>query len=152
MIIIRSHRIVLPIAVFVSLLIMLAIASFFTATNWVFLKVNETVPFAEVTVPADPDETKCEFSNYSIRPVYYGSRFSVEKWENDGWDALSWPEGLRYDLGISMIRPFSTVERKYPTSLFAENHGAGLYRIVQDVWVGDNQNAARQVYCEFTIS
>jgi hypothetical protein len=149
----------LPIAVAFLILIVLGIVSFFTATNWVFLTTNEPVlsqaiaPTPGSALATDPAGIKCKLTNYSIRPVYYGARFSVEKWVEDRWEEVPTPEGLRFTLGIAVVRPFSSVELFYPASLFSESSGDGLYRIMQDVWVGDSRNARKHaLYCQFTVS
>jgi hypothetical protein len=155
----RIPKIFLPIAVVVSILIVLCVVSFFTATNWVFLTTKEAVlsrgtaitPGPAIT--ANPTGVKCKLTNYSIRPVYYGARFSIEKWVEDRWEEVPAPEDLRFTLGISVVRPFSSVELFYPASLFTESSGDGVYRIVQNIWVGDSQNAKKYaLFCKFTVS
>jgi hypothetical protein len=155
----RFSKKFLPIVLAVSILIVLGIVSFFTATNWVFLTAKEpvlstgtaTTPGSGITT--DPAGIKCKLTNYAIRPVYYGARFSVEKWVEDRWEEMPAPEGLRFSLGISVVWPFSSVELFYPASLFTESSGDGLYRVVLNVWVGYPQNAKEHpLYCEFTVS
>jgi hypothetical protein len=149
----------IPIALAASILMVLGIISFFTATNWVFLTAKEPVmsPGTAITpgsaIITDPAGIKCKLTNYAIRPVYYGARFSVEKWVEDRWEEMPAPEGLRFDLGISIVRAFSSIELFYPASLFTGSSGDGLYRIRQNVWAGDAKNAAEHpLYCEFTVS
>jgi hypothetical protein len=155
----RFSKKFLPIVVVASILIVLGIISFFTATNWVFLTAKEPFMSTGTTmtpgsaIATDPAGIKCKLTNYAIRPVYYGVRFSVEKWVEDRWEEMPWPEGLHFSLGISVVWPFSPVELFYPASLFTASSGDGLYRIIQNIWVGDAKNATEHaLYCEFTVS
>jgi hypothetical protein len=155
----RVPKIFLPIGLTAFILIVLCIVSFFTATNWVFLTTKEPEPSVGTTITPESAVTKnlagikCKLTNYSIRPVYYEARFSIEKWVEDRWEEVPTPEDLRFSLGIEIVRPFSSVELFYPTSLFTESSGDGEYRIVQNVWVGDSQNAKKHaLYCKFTVS
>lgn len=154
----RNPKIILPIAAAVSILIIVSIVSFFTATNWIFLTTKEVVQLPGTTIPGSsmttqPAGIKCKFTNYSIRPIYYGARFSVEKWVEDRWEEVPAAENLRFTLGISVVMPFTSEDEFYPTSLFTETSGSGGYRIVQDVWVGDSKNAKEHaLYCKFTVN
>jgi hypothetical protein len=155
----RVSKIYLIVALIAFILIVLGTVSFFTATHWACLTTQEAVQSPGITTLPESDVTtewaglQCKLANYSIRPVYYGAQFSVEKWVADRWEELPAPEGLRFELGINNLRPFSSVERFYPTGLFTANSGEGLYRIKQNIWVGEHQKANEQaLYCQFTLS
>lgn len=148
----------LPVVVAVSILIIVSIVSFLTATNWVFLTTKEAVQFPGTTITpgssmtTQPSGIQCKLTNYSIRPVYYGTRFSVEKWVEDRWEEVPAPENLRFNLGISVVMPFSSADEFYPTSLFTETSGSGVYRIVLNTWAGDSRQAKQHaLYCKFTV-
>lgn len=155
----RHSKIFLAISGALFILIVLGTVSFFTATNWVSLTAKEmalsgvTAFTTESVTTAEPTGIKCKLTNYSIRPVYYGAYFSVEKWEGDRWEDVPAPEDLRFTLGILVVKPFSSTELFYPTGLFTGTTGGGAYRIVQEVWVGDSRTAKRhELYCDFTIN
>jgi hypothetical protein len=153
----RHPKIFLAISGALFILIVLGMVSFFTATNRVSLTAKEAAPAEESAfatgsaITTEPTGIQCNLANYSIRPVYYGARFSVEKWVEDRWEEVPAPEDLRFTLGILVVKPFSSTELFYPASLFTETTGGGAYRIVQDVWMGDSRTAKRhELYCEFT--
>ena len=109
----KVHKTFLSIALVVILLIVSGCVSFFTATNWVFLTTKNPVQSPGTATPPasvmtmEPEGITCKLTNYSIRPVYYGALFSIEKWVEDRWEELPVPEDLRFHLGISVVKPFS---------------------------------------------
>ncbi len=154
----RIRRLFLLIGLTVAVLIVLGIISFFTATNWVSLTIKGPwQPQAATITPESAITTglpgiKCKLTNYSVRPVDYGTDFSIEKWVEDRWEPVPVPEGFRFALGISVVMPFSSSELIYPTGWFTQSSGDGLYRIVQNVWVGDAKNANKHaLYREFSV-
>jgi hypothetical protein len=154
----RIRKIILPIALAVAVLIVLGIVYYFTTTNWVSLTIKgpwqpeTTAVTQESAVTTGLPGLKCKLTNYSVRLVEYGDIFSIEKWVEDQWEPLPVPKGFIFPLGISRVKPFSSVELFYSTGWFTHNSGDGLYRIAQNVWAGDSHNApGRPLYCQFTV-
>lgn len=154
----RVSKILTPIALTAFIMIVLGIISFFTATNWVFLTIKgpwiplETTVMPKETVCTELEGIICKLTNYSIRPVNYGTIFSIEKWLEDRWETVPVPKGFSFTLDIALIPPFSSIELYYPTGWFTQSSGDGLYRIKQNVWVGGSLNATEHpLYCKFTV-
>ena len=109
-------------------------------------------PMEAADTAGAPSGVECTLSNYSIRPVYYGHEFSVEKLDQSRWVPVPAPDNLRFELSIAVVQPLSSVKILYPTSLFTEPSGAGSYRIVQTVWTGTPATAKKHaLYCEFIV-
>lgn len=96
---------------------------------------------------------ECTLRNCSLRPIYYGHDFQVERWVDDRWETVKASQNFRYLLSIAMVWPLSSKSIPYPISLYADFSEDGLYRIVQTVWTGEAKNAIKYpLYCEFTVS
>jgi len=91
----------------------------------------------------------CTLKNASLQTVTYGKAFTVEQLVDGRWVKLDeLKRGVRFELGIETLLPFSSAALSFPISIYASFDHAGDYRVVYEV---RTKTSAYPLFCPFSV-
>jgi len=101
----------------------------------------------------------CRMVNPSVKYVYHGSEFHVERWNEAtaAWEHYDESKrDVNFTLPLYILGPFGRDTREYPVWLYSEDFAPGRYRVVKTVRCGGKSatydGEKMTLTCEFTIS
>lgn len=92
-----------------------------------------TMETAQAHYPPDVEEIGLVIQNSSSEEMFYGKHFTLEKYEEDVWRIVPFPEGAAFIEIALIVPPGEKAEEAVSMSLFNQPLEEGTYRIVKQI-------------------
>ena len=101
----------------------------------------------------------CRMVNPSVKYIYHGSEFHVERWDETAavWEVYDESSrDVNFTVPLYVLGPFGRDAREYPVWLYSEDFAPGRYRVVKTVRCGGEaatyNGEEMTLTCEFAIT
>ena len=143
--------------IYIAAAILLAAAVSITSVLLLDVAISVHLKAKEKSVSNDAQAIEFTIKNNTLRMVYFGAFFQLEKWNADSgtWDIYDDKpdEPKLFDMWLGEALPLSPKEIYYSLWMYSDHFENGLYRIVQVVSYGKPYGSKDiTLYGEFTIT